>query len=361
MEQKLFVIVPPTFFGKRSRMIKRLFLSIAIAGIVLVPIFPAPVHADTQIMNIPVVKQYPELPNGCEITSLAAAMKSLGIGASKMDLAKNYLPMQGFYYVNRKLYAPNPYQYYIGTPWGQGGWYCYAPPIVTAANNYFANNGLSYQAIDYSNRSKADFEAALNNNNPIIIWVTKEVAEVRRIPKWYSPSNPNIQIVPINLHCVVLRGISQGKVYYMDPIRGNQVASVQTFFTRYNQLGSHAVMIDTNSSPLSQKILTIQYDGSVLIVNEDSISPMLSTVFDKSNWFLSVEKLAEYLEASIEIEEENFRMTSEEFSLLIDIKENKFVLNDKEQLLERNTLLYKEKYYVSVPEVEKNLNLLFMR
>ena len=320
------------------------------------------IYADGGMMNIPVVKQHPELPNGCEITSLTATLKYLGLNIGKMEMAKHYLPMKDFWVSNQKLYAPDPYEYFVGYPWQKNGWFCYAPPIVSAANNYFSKNGLSYHAVDYSKKTMADFEEALNNNNPIVIWVTREMTRVRRILKWHDPINGNIQTVPVNLHCVVLRGISGGKVHYMDPIHGNQVASVNIFFARYNELGSHAVMIETNSNPsLEAKNLPLRYDGSVIVAEGDTIQPLMSATFDKSNWFISLNYLSELLNASIEENEEEILLKNETLSIQFSKSSPTMNIDQEEKMLEAPLRLYREKYYTSLHEMEKHLNVLFLR
>lgn len=40
-----------------------------------------------------VVRQYPELPNGCEVTSLAMVLGHLGFTVSKVALKNDYRPL----------------------------------------------------------------------------------------------------------------------------------------------------------------------------------------------------------------------------------------------------------------------------
>ena len=43
-------------------------------------------------LPVPLILQNPELPNGCEITSLCMLLRYLGFDADKCLLADNYLP-----------------------------------------------------------------------------------------------------------------------------------------------------------------------------------------------------------------------------------------------------------------------------
>ena len=41
-------------------------------------------------LDVPVVNQYPELPNGCEITSATAYLNYIGIKVDKIELCESY-------------------------------------------------------------------------------------------------------------------------------------------------------------------------------------------------------------------------------------------------------------------------------
>lgn len=66
--------------------------------------------------GVPVILQNPELPNGCEITTLTAVLNYYGAETSKLEMDQNYLPKQSFEYNMKKKYGPNPNQVYGGEP-----------------------------------------------------------------------------------------------------------------------------------------------------------------------------------------------------------------------------------------------------
>ena len=49
-----------------------------------------------QKLNVPLVNQLPDLPNGCEVTSLAMLLKYYDINVSKLELSSNIKHVSSF-------------------------------------------------------------------------------------------------------------------------------------------------------------------------------------------------------------------------------------------------------------------------
>ena len=95
------------------------------------------------LLPVPQVLQNPELPNGCEITSLCEVLRYWGFAADKCDLADHYLPRSA------RWYGADPDRVYMGDPHKddgspETGYYCFAGPVVAAANAYLAAHGGGY-------------------------------------------------------------------------------------------------------------------------------------------------------------------------------------------------------------------------
>src|SRR5699024_1202606 len=89
------------------------------------------------LLPVPQILQNPELPNGCEVTSLCEVLRFLGFDADKCDLADHYLPR------SERWYGADPDKVYMGNPHlddgsPETGYYCFAGPIVAAADAYLA-------------------------------------------------------------------------------------------------------------------------------------------------------------------------------------------------------------------------------
>lgn len=205
---------------------------------------------DRKEVNMPVstIMQNPELPNGCEITSLTAVLNYYGYDVSKTEMSDRYLPKEKFITKNNKMYGPSPYKAYAGEPRDSGGYFAYAPPIVEAANKYFQTIGEDNQAIDISGSSRDVIMGLVEKEIPVIIWVTLDLSEPKVNRSWYFNDTKEYFPAPSNLHVVVLDGYFDDKVRAMNPLKGQVTYNADAFFDSYQALGSHALIIKKNGN-----------------------------------------------------------------------------------------------------------------
>ena len=198
-------------------------------------------------VNIPLetLMQNPELPNGCEITSLTAVLNYYGFDAEKTVMADDYLPKVPFYYKGKKLYGADPNKAYAGDPrLKQGGFFSYAPPIVEAADNYFNDYGGGYRPLDISLSQEDEIISYLKEGVPVVIWVTLDLTEPRINYSWYFHETGEYFDAPVNLHCVVLNGYKDDdSLHVMNPLKGQVVYDRDYFFRSYEALGRHAMVV----------------------------------------------------------------------------------------------------------------------
>ena len=60
--------------------------------------------------------QNPELPHGCEITSLTAVLNYFGMNVSKLEMTDKYLPKQEIRTEGNQRFGPNPNEAFAGNP-----------------------------------------------------------------------------------------------------------------------------------------------------------------------------------------------------------------------------------------------------
>ena len=197
-------------------------------------------------MPVDDLMQNPELPNGCEITSLTALLNYYGYGVTKTEMADKYLTKEPFHRNGGKLYGANPYKAFAGNPREQSGFFVYAPPIVEAANLYINRVLGAHGAYDVSGSTKEEILQFLDRGNPVVTWVTLDLSKPKLNYSWYIRDSGEKFMAPINLHAVVLKGYDDKNVYYMDPLRGKVIRDTMEFFLSYYELGKHAVIVDIN-------------------------------------------------------------------------------------------------------------------
>lgn len=196
---------------------------------------------------VPIVLQKPELPNGCEVTSLSAVINYLGFPVSKTTLSDTFLPKQPFYRKEGKLFGANPYQYYAGNPRDKTGFFSYAPPIVETSKRYFSSIQENVNTLDISGSKPEDLKILLKQGIPVVIWVTLELDQPKIKYSWYFSDTNELFQAPVNLHCVVLNGYKDDEMFVMNPLKGQVTYNEKMFFDSYISLGSHAFILNNKN------------------------------------------------------------------------------------------------------------------
>ena len=98
-----------------------------------------------QINHFHIVLQNPELPTGCEITSMTMVLNYYGMEVDKMTMAIEYLPKtEAEFYFDKEgnLYGADMEQYFLGNPAEEEGYICGAGAIQRAADRYLRESGM---------------------------------------------------------------------------------------------------------------------------------------------------------------------------------------------------------------------------
>ena len=192
----------------------------------------------------PLIYQNPELPNGCEITSLAMLLAWAGYPIDKVELANNYLPKQEFSKSDGVRYGPDPNRAFAGDPSSPNGWYCFEGPILEAADAYLSDQNTTQQAAPLSETTREELENYMNVGIPLAVWVTLDYSAPRNPESfsWYLPDGSHY-IPYSNLHCVVLAGWDGDNYKIANPINGWQTVSPDTFWSCFDAMGRRAVAV----------------------------------------------------------------------------------------------------------------------
>lgn len=189
--------------------------------------------------------QNPELPNGCEVTSLAMLLTAAGYPVDKLELYE-YLPREEFSYSGSARLGPNPQEAFAGDPASaSGGWYCLEGPVVKTGNRWLQSSGGSAEMVNLTGLEQSQLNALLEEGTPLVVWITQEYEEpaYRESFTWTLPDST--QYIPYdNLHCVVVVG-TEGDAYRVaDPIRGWQSVDQEAFWKSFDGMGRRAVTVD---------------------------------------------------------------------------------------------------------------------
>lgn len=198
-------------------------------------------------IDFKVIMQNPELPTGCEITSLTMALNHEGFKVDKLTMARKYLPKQDFYWYNGRYYGADFRYVFAGNPENSWSYGCYAPCIATAGNKYLADIGSDYKVKDISGMAFEDLLTNyINNSKPVMVWVTSNnLHSMYYTDSWYTPDGKYVTWKAYE-HCVVLTGydLDNNVVYAADPLYGNKTYPMDIFKQRYIDLGKNCAVIE---------------------------------------------------------------------------------------------------------------------
>ncbi|MBQ3866148.1 MAG: C39 family peptidase, partial [Clostridia bacterium] len=80
--------------------------------------------------GVPLIRQLPAWPTGCEAVSAVMLLQYLGYGVTPAVFIRDHLPTGGAFYVRGDtFFGPDPDETFIGYPWDEGGWGCFPGAI----------------------------------------------------------------------------------------------------------------------------------------------------------------------------------------------------------------------------------------
>lgn len=194
---------------------------------------------------VKLILQNPELPNGCEVTSLAMLLDSVGQPIDKVELYREYLPKRDFHTDGGVRYGPDPEQYFVGDAASRtGGWYCFEGPIVQAANDWLEVQGSVLRAKAVTGLSREELDEYASSVVPVAVWVTLGYAKPQYSSYTWLLEDGTKYYPYRNLHCVVLASAEGDDYRIADPINGFQTVDHNTFWASFSAMDSRAVIIE---------------------------------------------------------------------------------------------------------------------
>ncbi len=181
------------------------------------------------------LNQHPELPTGCEITSLAMVLRYYGFDTDKCELAEKYLEKGNI--------GEADFRYiFAGDPSRTDSYGCYAPAIVNAANRYLENRGSEMKARNISGRQLEELFVFTDSDIPVMIWCTIGMKKGYYSTEWVI--NGKKLVWYAREHCTVLLGHEGDISYIADPYTGRiEKYRINLLKTRYDELFRQAVVI----------------------------------------------------------------------------------------------------------------------
>ena len=216
------------------------------------------IPASFMIDGFQTVLQNPELPTGCEVTSLTQTLNYLGFNIDKLTLADNFMPMDFHALVVMD-------EAYVGDP-KLDGFGCNANIIVQTADKYFASIDSPCYGEEITGSTLDQLLWQVTQGRPVITWVTIDLRETTPEFVWTAANGKDL-VFNWYQHCLTVYGYDKekGVVYVADPLEGNITYPLDKFERIYDLMGNQAVLICGNSETKGK-----------FVVREREKSPILS-------------------------------------------------------------------------------------
>ena len=191
-------------------------------------------HYSTVQLNIENILQNPELPTGCEVTSLAIVLNYLGYDIDKVLLSDLFLP-------KGEIGKTHPDKAFIGNPRDKSAYGANAPVLVNTANDYLKHVQGKHYAYNMSSNEFTDLLKYVNDGYPVMFWGTMYMKDGYPSTKWII-DNETVQWYA-RFHCMVLIGYTEDTYIIADPLQGIVEYDKDLVEKRYNELGKQAIVI----------------------------------------------------------------------------------------------------------------------
>lgn len=190
-----------------------------------------------QKLDVPLENQMPDLPNGCEVTSLSMLMNYYGIKVNKNELAENIQHVD--FFTDGGKYRGNPNQGFVGhMSIANAGWCVYNGPLYNVARKYTTH---------IENITGSDFLSLLklvSNGHPVLIITTTTFNRVNDMQTW-DTNTGKVNVTPSSHACVITGYSKPKKIVYVNNPYGykNQPVNWKNLQASYNQQGKQALYI----------------------------------------------------------------------------------------------------------------------
>ena len=195
------------------------------------------------LIDAPLIKQYPELPRGCEVTGLAMLLQYEGEDVDKLILAKEIKKDSTPYSKSKgKIYFGNPHKGFVGDMYNlhNPGLGVYHEAIRELAERY-----LPGRIIDLTGSNFEKLKIPLSANQPVWVIINTSYQKLSddQFQTWETPNGP-IKITAKE-HSVLITGYDEHFIYFNDPLTGkkNKKAPIQNFEKAWIQMGSQAITV----------------------------------------------------------------------------------------------------------------------
>lgn len=193
-------------------------------------------------LQAPTIGQHPQLPRGCEVTSLAMLLRYYDVEVDKMELAQKIKKDKTTYkQTDEGIYFGNPNEGFVGDMYSfsNPGLGVYHGPIADLAREY-----LGDQVLDFSGGSFYQIFQHINADRPV--WVITNTAYKKLDDSHFQTWQTDQGEIKITMkeHSVLVTGYDEEYIYFNDPMKAEiRKAPINNFREAWVQMGKQAITV----------------------------------------------------------------------------------------------------------------------
>lgn len=192
-------------------------------------------RAASHRLDVPYLSQVGLYPSGCESVSAVMALNYAGCDIDVDSFINVYLPQSGepYYDEDGLLYGDSPYETFIGSPYSDTSYGCYAPVIRSAMEQALSDRDASFEddpygaqasVIDLTGAALSELcENYIDRGIPVIVWGTIDMQPVIGETEWILPDGSLFRWQSPE-HCLLLVGYDENCYYFNDPMEDKDTA-----------------------------------------------------------------------------------------------------------------------------------------
>lgn len=208
-------------------------------------------YGSGHLLDAPFIDQRQKYPTGCESVSAVMACNYFGVGVTPEMFIDDYLDkgVSPFLDADEVLFGDDPNIVFLGDPYSDSGWGCYAPVIEKACNKFLGAYGMYAKDI-YGRTLSALCEDYIDNDTPVLIWATQNMEDARQSKTWFVEYTSYKFTWTAPMHCLLLVGYDDDYYYFNDPLKGKDYRYPRDITeAQYDALGSQAVVLLSGTAP----------------------------------------------------------------------------------------------------------------
>ena len=172
-----------------------------------------------------------------------------GVDITVEEFIDNYLPQGNAPYTREDgtLVGADPWKVFLGSPYEESGWGCYAPVITGALEQLLQDRGLeglSVQELEGESLDKLCREY-IDAGTPVLLWATIAMEAPVESTQFFLEDSGQLFTWLYPLHCLLLTGEDKDCYYFNDPLEGKNVAyPKEQVEAAYEGIGMQSVVLE---------------------------------------------------------------------------------------------------------------------